>query len=273
MKQEVIQDFLNLPGITGVALISARSRPYFCGVDRLLNFQQRAALAQGIQQVIDTTPAGFECFEFQFNGYRVHLYKLDHRLILLVLALNTLGDTAHYELAARLKLELQNSLELQNNIADAIATFRQIAEASPTFKFTEPAPQVSQEEQLSQEEQADKELPPSVLLADLLAALTQLSRFGTQYLGATVVTNNWKTARLEIDWLNQFQIDRKGHFSFSGQMTQTTLVSLEQQQQVQQWTAAFIERCSQVIRTFPKTVRQKGLDHHQQALLLPKPLH
>ena len=267
MKQEVIQDFLNLPGITGVALISARSRPYFCGVDRLLNFQQRAALAQGIQQVIDTTPAGFECFEFQFNGYRVHLYKLDQGLILLVLALNTLGDTAHFEIAARLKLELQKSLELQNNIADAIATFRQIAEASPAFKLTEPAPQVSQEEQ------PDKELPPAVLLADLLVALTQLSRFGTQYLGATVVTNNWKIARPESDWLNQFQIDRKGHFSFSGQINPTATVSPAQQQQVQQWAAAFVDRCSQIIRTFPKSVRQKGLDHRQQALLLPELSH
>ena len=273
MKQEVIQDFLNLPGITGVALISARSRPYFCGVDRLLNFQQRAALAQGIQQVIDTTPAGFECFEFQFNGYRVHLYKLDQGLILLVLALNTLGDTAHFEIATRLKLELQKSLELQNNIADAIATFRQIAEASPTFKLTEPAQKASQEESASQEEQPDKELPPSVLLADLLVALTQLSLFGTQYLGATVVTNNWKIARPESDWLNQFQIDRKGHFSFSGQITPKATVSPAQQQQVQQWAVAFIDRCSQIIRTFPKSVRQKGLDHRQQVLLLPELSH
>jgi hypothetical protein len=44
MKREVVQDFLNLPGITGVALIDGRSRPYFHGVEQSLNFQQREAL-------------------------------------------------------------------------------------------------------------------------------------------------------------------------------------------------------------------------------------
>ena len=250
MKQEGIQDFLNLPGIIGVALISTRSRPYFCGVDRLLNFQQRAALAQGIQRVIGTTPAGFESFEFQFNGHRIHLYKLDHGVILLVFAQDSFGETAHLEAVARLRLEHQT------DIADAIETFRQLAEASPLFKSTEP--------------QAASPALPSVLLCDLLAALNQLSRFGTQYLGATVVTNNWQIARPDFQWLSQLQIDRKGHFSFSGQMNPTTLVSLEQQQQVQQWAAAFIDRCSRIVRTFPKTVRQKGLDDSQQALLLPE---
>ena len=258
MKQEVIRDFLNLPGIIGVALISARSRPYFCGVDRLLNFQQRAALAQGIQQIIDTTPAGFESFEFQFNGHRVHLYKLDHGLILLVLALNRLADTAHLELVARLRLELQT------DIADAIETFRQLAEVSPFFKLAEPQAAKQTTSELS------PALPP-VMLSDLLAALNQLSRFGTQYLGATVVIRNWQMTRPNIPWLSQFQIDRKGRFSFSGQMYPPPRVSLEQQQQIQQWATAFIDRCSQIIRTFPKTVRQKGLDTHQQALLLLDP--
>ena len=257
MKQEGIQDFLNLPGIIGIALLSARSRPYFCGVDRLFNFQQRAALAQGIQQVIGTTPAGFESFEFQFNGHRVHLYKLDHGLILLVLALNRLADTAHLEMVARLRLELQP------NIADAIETFRQLAEASPFFKLTEP--------QAAKQTAELSPASPSVMLSDLLAALNQLSRFGTQYLGATVVIRNWQMVRPDIPWLSQFQIDRQGHFSFSGQMYPPPLASLEQQQQIQQWAAAFIDRCSQIIRTFPKTVRQKGLDTHQQALLLPEP--
>ncbi len=272
MKLEVIQDFLNLPGIIGVALLSARSRPYFCGVDRLLNFQQKAAIAQEIQQSIDTTPAGFESFEFQFNGHRVHLYKLDHGLILLVLALNRLADTPHLELVARFRLELQNSLELQAGIADAIETFRQFAEASPFSKLTEPqaAKQTSEAPPPQPTGELSPALPP-VLFSDLLAALNQLSRFGIQYLGAKVVTNNWQMVRPDIPWLSQFQIDPKGHFSFSGQMNPTTLVSLEQQQQIQQWAAAFIDRCSQIIRTFPKTVRQKGLNDHQQELLLPHP--
>ncbi|HEY9816238.1 MAG TPA: hypothetical protein V6D20_10635, partial [Candidatus Obscuribacterales bacterium] len=85
MQREVVQDFLNLPGIEGVALVDGRSRPYFCGVDQTLNFQQKEALAQGIQQVVETTPPDFEFFEFQFTGHQVYIYKLDHGVILLVL--------------------------------------------------------------------------------------------------------------------------------------------------------------------------------------------
>ena len=37
MKQEAIQNFLNLPGLGGVALLNGRSRPYFHGFRQSLN--------------------------------------------------------------------------------------------------------------------------------------------------------------------------------------------------------------------------------------------
>ncbi|MBD3880484.1 hypothetical protein IFO70_01805 [Phormidium tenue FACHB-886] len=279
MKQEVVQDFLNLPGIMGVAMIYGRSRPYFCGFDRLLNFQQREALAQGIQQVIETTPPGFECLELQFNGCLIHLYKLDHGIILLVLMSNTLDDP-YTETISRLKAELQG------NITDAIATFRHLAGTTP---FLKPAPREHQEAvvapavpAVSPSHSLSKDLPApleeeslaassAVFLHDLLAALNQLSHFSTQYLGASVVANSWKVTCPDSEWLSQFQVDRKAQISFAGQADETMLASPEQQQQLQQWVAAFIDRCGKVIRTFPKTVRQKALNASQQALLLPNP--
>lgn len=101
--------------------MDGRSRPYFYGVDQKLNFQQREALAQGIQQVVETTPAGFEFFEFQFVGHQVYIYKLDHGIILLVLTSDNLvsDDYRH----AVLKLQT----ELQQDAANAIATFRLLA--------------------------------------------------------------------------------------------------------------------------------------------------
>ena len=103
MKREVVQDFLNLPGIAGVALMDGRSRPYFCGVDQTLNFQQKEALAQGIRQVVDTTPAGFESFEFQFTGHQVYIYKLDQGIILLVLTRDGLVYRDYLQAIAKLK--------------------------------------------------------------------------------------------------------------------------------------------------------------------------
>lgn len=121
MNQEVIQDFLNLPGIAGVALMDRRSRPYFCGVDQTLNFQQKEALAQGILQVVETIPDGFESFKFQFSGHQVHIYKLEHGIILLVLTSNNLDYSDYLKTIKSLKAALRE------DITNAIATFRLIA--------------------------------------------------------------------------------------------------------------------------------------------------
>ena len=121
MKREVVRDFLNLPGIAGVALMDGRSRPYFCGVDQTLNFQQKEALAQGIRQVVETTPDGFESFVFQFTGHQVYIYKLQHGIILLVLTRTQLVQADYVEVVGKLKVALQE------DITTAIATFRLLA--------------------------------------------------------------------------------------------------------------------------------------------------
>jgi len=67
MPQAVIRDFLNLPGIAGFTLIDKRSRPCFCRIEQALNYQQKAALDQGILQVVETLPKELESFKFQFR--------------------------------------------------------------------------------------------------------------------------------------------------------------------------------------------------------------
>ncbi len=121
MNREEVEDFLNLPGVAGIALMDGRSRPYFYGIDQALNFQQKEALAQGIQQVVETTPPGFEFFEFQFSGHHAYIYKLDHGLILLVLAHTSLIHADYLQAIERLRCELKA------DPANAIATFRLLA--------------------------------------------------------------------------------------------------------------------------------------------------
>jgi len=258
MKREVVQDFLNLPGIMGVALMHRRSRPYFCGVDQVLNFQQKEALAQGIQQVIETTPVGFHFFEFQFNGHQVYIYKLSQGIILLVLTVDNLGYTSYSEVIDRLKAELQE------NITDAIAMFRLLAGSTIPSEEN----YWRQQSEFSPSSPAALSSTAPVLLRDLLIALNHLSHFTKHYLGASVAASNWKSSRPDAEWLNQFQIDRTAQLGFMGQMDSQTVVSAEQHQWIQLWVARFIDRCSKVIRDFAKTVRQKALDPVQRVLLL-----
>lgn len=84
MSREVIQDFLNLAGIVGIALTNRRMRPYFYGLDTVLE-RTKQALGQGVLQVVENVPEGFESFEFHFASHVVFIYKLTHGLVLLVL--------------------------------------------------------------------------------------------------------------------------------------------------------------------------------------------
>lgn len=301
MKREVVQDFLNLPGIAGVALMDGRSRPYFFGVDQSLNFQQKEALAQGIQQVVETTPADFEFFEFQFTGHQVYIYKLNHGIILLVLTGSSLVYPAYLEAVEQLKIELQE------DITNTIATFRLLAGnitlsnqnywkqrpeaenqplsasaklAPPSKTHTKNGTPVSSlnpsnkylDSLPTQAQPTPAPLTPpttdQINLKELMLALNHLSQFTTQYLGTTVVNNYWKSSRPAVEWLNNFQIDRSGQISFSASLESPDFITINQHQYIQQWVSAFIERCAKVIRDFPLIIRQTALDDEQKRLLL-----
>lgn len=85
MSREVIQDFLNLTGVVGIALANRRMRPYFYGFDSVME-RTKEVLGQGILQVMENVPDGFESFEFHFAKSLVFVYKLSHGLVLLVMA-------------------------------------------------------------------------------------------------------------------------------------------------------------------------------------------
>lgn len=283
MKREVVQDFLNLPGIAGIALMDGRSRPYFLGLDQTLNFQQREALAQGIQQVIDTTPTGFESFEFQFSNYSVYIYKLEQGAILLVLTDENLEIAAYTKGVRLLKVELLG------DITKAVATFRLLAgsislsgqnywgdaqsqssssSSGSTGEFTAGAANVMPTAQSSTaSDQALSTKSPN--LGEVLSALNSLSQYASQYLGKAVVSNYWKTSRPDLDWLDVFQIERTGKISLAPS-SQTSLqedIDDEHQKWIKLWVTAFISRCAKVIRDFPVLV-EEALDERQRHILL-----
>lgn len=324
MNREAVQDFLNLPGIVGVALIDGRSRPYFYGIDQFLNFQQKEALAQGIRQVIATTPSEFDAFEFQFIEHQIYIYKLDQGLIFLVMADSQLSSADYTQAIKTLKLTLKEDL------SNAIATFRLLAgsvslpskqywnskstaalesDKSPVSlskvsgasingsglvnpaNFTRNSTGINPKDLASSPENSSNQLleevqdnvrsinPDStfvtstdtVTLKDCVEALNQLSQFAKQYLGTAVIVNYWRSSRPDVEWLKILEVERSGKIYLpepKHSILQETL-SLQQQQWLQQWVAAFLKRCSVVIRDFPRLVKQDALDETQKRFLLP----
>ncbi len=273
--------------------MDGHSRPYFCGIDQTLNFQQKEALAQGILQVVETIPDDFDTFEFQFIEHQVHLYKLDRGMVLLVL---TGSNLVYADCLGTIK---QLKAILQENIPNAIATFRLIADNIPLTSLnnrrhtTESATLIDDPITVKAQDThaaapaLETVTPPTLLdplpeqtlaspsepitLKEAIAALNQLSQFTTQYLGTHVITNYWKATRPQVDWLAPVQIDRSAQFSLTGESSQNALTPLtaQEQQWLQAWVGAFVKRCTQVIRDFPAIIEQKALNEKQKALLLP----
>lgn len=262
MKRQVIQNFLNLPGLSGVGLIDGRNRPFFLGSDIQLNTGQQDALAQGIQQVIETIPAGFDSFSFRFTHQFVHIHKLDQGLILMVLMADQMPLNAYRSVIHQLTETLME--EPQN----VVSTFRLLAGCVTLSSASMKPPEAS--------------APPAAPMApgtsapaaagravvrgsDLIAALNHLSDGATQYLGKIIVANAWKQSRPDQPWLAQFEINKDGHFSLPNAAEPITP---EQQQWVRDWVQAFIDRGSRTIRSFKGIIGDGVLSPQEVALLV-----
>ncbi len=277
MRQEVIRDFLNLPGIAGIALMDGRSRPYFYGLDQILNAQQEAALSQGILQVVGTIPEGFETFEFQFAKQQIYIYNLGHPLTLMVLAQ---GSLANPEYAKALQ---QLQICLQANIAHAVSWLRSVVDdlleqdAAPIAPVPAAAPSpliapVPLSSAISPQAEPPSAPTPATPLApttlqDLLTILNQLSQFTTQYLGTPVVVNYLKSTRPDAEWASQFQVERTAQITCSSPSLADQPLNRAEYQLIQTWATAFVQRCTQTIRDFPSMVKKAALSNEQRSLL------
>jgi hypothetical protein len=263
MNRQIIQNFLNLSGIVGVALMDGRNRPFFSGLDISLNTHQQDALAQGIQQVVETTPADFDTFAFRFVNQLIYIHRLDQGVILMVMTQDQLSLGEYRPAVEELKATLSEDL------SNAVPTFRLLAgcvtlgggSASASFTPTNPAPNAS---------------PPGpsgkpsagISCQEIIAALNHLSDAASQVLGKTIVTNGWKSSCPDSPWLKQFEIQKSAHFTFAG--PSNTSVTAAQQQQLQAWVDAFVGRCGRTFRNFKTTVVETSLTTKEKIILLNK---
>lgn len=240
-----------MPGIAALALIDSRNRPFFCGLDIRLNLQQQAALARGIQQVVETAPDSFDAFSFRFIGRQAHIYKLQQDMILLVITTDQVPVDAYLAALAQLKTALTED--------SAFSTFRLLAgcvSLGPSETAAAAAPAGVAE--------------AGVQCEEMLTALNHLSDFTAQYLGKVIVANAWRAARPNYSWLAAFDVDGSGHFQLaaSAPLAATDRLLSEQHQRLKEWVQAFLAHCSKVIRDFAAIACQQALDPRQQALLL-----
>lgn len=106
-----------------------------------------------------------------------------------------------------------------------------------------------------------------VKIEDIVVALNHLNHFSTSYLGNILTLNIWQSTRPQVDWLNNFQINRSTKkFTFSGTSAETA--DAIQLQWIQEWVSAFIYQISQTFKDFSISVEQKRIGQLPGGVLL-----
>ncbi|MBW4577291.1 MAG: hypothetical protein KME08_18625 [Aphanothece sp. CMT-3BRIN-NPC111] len=257
MNQEIIQKFLTLPGVLGVALVHGQASPYLYIKEQTLDWQQKQTISSHILQFIAKATEEVEFSEFQVMGYYAYIYKLASNLKFIVL--NHTDSVAIKFLAAK-----QLKAALQEDIEKTITTFELLTKniSPPRAVSTAEARQAS----TSGYRSGNTTLEVKVTIGELVNALNHLSKFSSNYMGTKLVVNYWQLSRPKFEWLDNFTINRSGELAFNGGMTE--FVTGLQHQWVKNWTAAFIRQCSKIMQDLPSMIEEKGLDEEKKRLLL-----
>lgn len=246
MEKETLDSFLSIQGVMGVALLSRTGRPYFYRSFQDLDSRQQQALTQGLFQVLETMPQGFDYFDFQFAEQRVFVYPLSAEWVLLVAVNDDLVMPAYSLAVNRLRRDLQR--DTQKGLA-TLRFFTSQVETT-TQNMTQPSSALAAGTRMEMD--------------TFMQSLNRLCQITTGYLGKAVIVNYWKAARQEVlqrqgsdaEWLNQFEIERSGQIRYGG-----TLKELDEADQkvLRDWVLAFFHRCEEVIHDFRNLIKSAEL--------------
>ncbi|MBR8830099.1 MAG: hypothetical protein N5P05_003241 [Chroococcopsis gigantea SAG 12.99] len=87
-------------------------------------------------------------------------------------------------------------------------------------------------------------------IQDLMNAFNCLSQNSCRYLGNIVTSRHWQKSRPAISWLERFQINSQGQFTFNGDLRES--LSTSQLEQAQEWIEGFTDYSSAIIAEFSK---------------------
>ncbi|GAB4213198.1 MAG: hypothetical protein OHK0012_08870 [Synechococcales cyanobacterium] len=254
MDKETLEQFLNIPGIRGVALLSRQGRSFFQRSFATLDRRQQDALEEGLFQILDTMPPGFDFFDFQFAQQRIFVYPLSGESVLIVGVDDQQLVLAIYtEAVEKLRADLWADPVLATSVFRSLGQHREPT-GTPKAKV-------------------ERSQPTGIPHPVVLKAMNHLSEATHSYLGKAVVVNYWKASRSDVlnraheleEFLNQFEIDRSGEIRYGGPSKE---FNIDQIKGIRAWVEAFIKRCEEVIRNFRSLLRTENLTPEERKLLL-----
>ncbi|MEM9264458.1 MAG: hypothetical protein AAGA46_02940 [Cyanobacteria bacterium P01_F01_bin.13] len=240
MQCQLIQNFLNLPGIIGLSLMSLKDslgHAHSIGFSQGNGPDQQPLLVQGIQQIIGTAPAFLEFCEFQFGPYQVALHKVESDAVLLVFI--------EGQLASQYSKAISELMQFIKADYPALVESIQAIKADAIDPISMPVAQLQ-----------------TARLEDVIAAMNSLSQETIRYLGTQLVANHWRMPQ-EVGWLRNFCVDADGTI---GAKDLNPQLSPEQLADIRLWTQQFHQRCTRIIRDYDVLVVQTLPESYRQLL-------
>lgn len=248
-SSRIVEDFLNVAGIVGVALMNGPQLDYFCHLNGTLQAEDKALFAQNVSQVFETVPTEFAEVELQLQTHWTHLYRLDRSRIFVV----WLGNAADREHYGRLLPTLLGLLkDAPGRVLDQFA-------AHTIGATSQPATVASVESPL----EAGVPMLPS--LQDMLQVMNRVIDAGVEFLGRRILTNQVMMARPDDPWLSAIALDGQGMLVAPGDQLLEPLTPV-QYASLKIWVDEIILAVRRVIRNFREILMQ-DLSPIDQALL------
>ena len=264
----MIENFLKLPGILGLALLDGHSCAYFYGIEQFLNLQQKDLITRGIQQIISTTPANLKVFDFRFSQESVRVYKLSGDNTLLVLTNENLDTHAYQDVIIQLQQALRTDLESTISLLRGLVDHLGLDTKPPHTQRLDPSKSDVAALAKNPSSASSPASSTTYQWEEAIAALNALTDATAKYLGQTIAANTWRTTRPKEPELECLQLDRDGHFSdASDAAKRDRTMSLADREILLKWVQNFIKRCSLIIRNYPEMVLQQSLNDQQRAIL------
>ena len=256
---EIIENFINLPGVVTVALIHGKAPPYFYNKAPTIDVLKKQIVSQKILEYMAKVPEELDFIEFQVMDYYVYTYKLSPNIIVLALSTN---NSAAIKLLAGKKLKAA----LQENIEKTLESFK-----IPLSKFYNQTLTTSGIRETSTTSgnykiNSSESLVENIKIDTLLKIMNKISKFSSNYMGPKLIANYWETSRPKHEWLDSFEINRSAEITFSG--VGAELVTAAQYRAIKEWVAAFMKQCSLIMQDLPSLIEDKCLDEENKKLIL-----
>ena len=98
----------------------------------------------------------------------------------------------------------------------------------------------------------------SITVEDLLMTLNHLTDLGNHYLGNTMCSRYFQSSRPDLEWFQQFEINRSSaKVSFKGSIKEK--LTPAQIELSQQWAKKYVKSCSMIFRDLPKMIEADQL--------------